>query len=88
VPSAKRSTSGQKTIRSGTTRSYIGVAKGYEPRPAFFDYKDVAGLKKFVSASGKIMSRKRTGLSASMQAALTQAIKKARFMALMPYVPE
>lgn len=50
------------------------------------DYKDVDTLKKFINPHGKIMPRRRTGLSASNQRALAQAIKRARFMALLPFV--
>jgi len=50
------------------------------------DYKDVETLKKFLNPHGKIMSRRRTGLSAGNQRELAQAIKRARFMALLPYI--
>jgi small subunit ribosomal protein S18 len=49
------------------------------------DYKNVDDLRRAMSANGKIMSRKRAGLSARDQARLAQAIKRARFMALIPY---
>lgn len=50
------------------------------------DYKDVETLKKFLNPHGKIMARRRTGLSASNQRALATAVKRARFMALLPYI--
>ena len=50
------------------------------------DYKDVETLKKFLNPHGKIMSRRRTGLSAGNQRELAQAIKRARFMALLPFI--
>ena len=50
------------------------------------DYKDVDLLKQFVNPHGRIMSRKRTGLTAKQQRAVEAAIKRARFMALLPYV--
>ncbi len=50
------------------------------------DYKDTDALKKFLNPHGKIMSRRRTGLSAANQRALAQAVKRARFMALIPYI--
>lgn len=50
------------------------------------DYKDIEILRKFVGQSGKIMSRKRTGLMASNQRKVAEAVKRARFMGLMPYV--
>jgi len=50
------------------------------------DYKDVDLLKKFVSERGKILPRRVTGTSAKYQRKLTVAIKRARMMALLPYV--
>lgn len=50
------------------------------------DYKDTETLKKFLNPHGKIMPRRRTGLSATNQRALAEAIKRARFMALLPYI--
>lgn len=52
------------------------------------DYKDITRLKNHVNPHARIMSRKRTGLKASMQRDLARAIKRARFMALMPYVSQ
>lgn len=50
------------------------------------DYKDTDLLKKFVSERGKILPRRVTGTSAKYQRKLTVAIKRARTMALLPYV--
>lgn len=50
------------------------------------DYKAVLILKKFVSDRGKIVPRRRTGTCASHQRELARAIKRARLMALLPYV--
>lgn len=52
------------------------------------DYKDTAKLKKYVSERGKILPRRITGNCAKHQRALTSAIKRARHVALMPYVCE
>ena len=49
------------------------------------DYKEVELLRKFLTSSAKVMSRKRAGTSAREQRALKLAIKRARFMALLPY---
>ena len=49
------------------------------------DYKEVELLRKFVTTSNKLMSRKRGGTSAREQRALQVALKRARFMALVPY---
>jgi small subunit ribosomal protein S18 len=50
------------------------------------DYKNVPYLAKFVSAHGRIQSRKRTGFSGQNQRALAEAIKRARLIGLMPFV--
>ncbi len=50
------------------------------------DYKDVDLLKQFVNPHGRIMSRTRTGLTAKQQRAVESAVKRARFMALLPYI--
>ena len=52
----------------------------------YIDYKDVELLKKFISANGKITPRRVTGTSAKYQRMLTTAIKRARQMALLPYI--
>ena len=52
------------------------------------DYKNTAKLKKYVSERGKILPRRITGTCAKHQRALTVAIKRARHVALMPYVAE
>src|SRR5205807_5129447 len=58
------------------------------PRPAFVDYKDVQGMKKLCTSQGKLFSRKRSGNCAAFQRAVKTALKRARFMALLPYVGE
>lgn len=50
------------------------------------DYKDIEALKKFLNPHGKIMPRRRTMLSAASQRNLAEAVKRARFMALIPYI--
>ena len=54
----------------------------------YIDYKDVELLKKFISANGKITPRRITGTSAKYQRMLTTAIKRARQMALLPYIAD
>lgn len=54
-------------------------------RGPLIDYKEVDLLRKFMTASNKIMSRKRAGTSAPEQRALKRAIKYARYLALLPY---
>jgi small subunit ribosomal protein S18 len=50
------------------------------------EYKNIAYLVKFVSANGRIQSRKRTGFSGQNQRKLATAIKQARMIGLMPFV--
>ncbi len=50
------------------------------------DYKDVELLKKFLNPHARMISRKRTGVTAKNQRNLAMAIKHARFMGLLPYV--
>ena len=52
------------------------------------DYKDTNKLKRYVSERGKILTRRITGNCAKHQRALTVAIKRARHVALMPYIAE
>lgn len=52
------------------------------------DYKDVQLLRKFISSYSKIIPRKRTGVCTSHQHVLSQAIKRARVMALLPFTPQ
>ena len=52
------------------------------------DFKDVELLKRFISDRGKILPRRMTGTCAKYQRELTKAIKRARQMALLPYVTE
>lgn len=49
------------------------------------DYKELDLIRKFLTSSSKLMSRRRGGTSAQEQNSLKQALKRARFMALIPY---
>jgi len=61
---------------------------GQRPRPVYVDYKDIELLKKLTNRQAKIIGRRKSGCSAVSQHAVTKAIKRARFMALLPYVGE
>jgi small subunit ribosomal protein S18 len=61
---------------------------GKRPRPMYVDYKDVDLLKKLINRHGRIVGRRKTGCSAASQHAVTAAIKRARFMALLTYTGE
>ena len=58
---------------------------GQRPRPMYVDYKDVELLKKLVNRHSKIVGRRKTGCTSVSQHAVSQAIKRARFMALLPF---
>lgn len=53
---------------------------------AYFDYKDVKTLQRYVNQYGQIESRKKTGLRENEQRKLSAAIKRARHIALLPFV--
>jgi small subunit ribosomal protein S18 len=61
---------------------------GKRPRPMYVDYKDIDMLKKLINRHGRIVGRRKTGCSAASQNIVTLAIKRARFMALLPYTGE
>ncbi|MBF2099413.1 MAG: 30S ribosomal protein S18 [Gloeomargaritaceae cyanobacterium C42_A2020_066] len=50
------------------------------------DYKDLDLLKRFITEQGKVLPRRVTGLTAKQQRRLTVAVKRARIMALLPFV--
>lgn len=52
------------------------------------DYKDVSRLQRYVSERGRIERRRRTGVCAKHQRRLALAIKRARYLALLPYTPD
>lgn len=52
----------------------------------FVDYKDVQYLKQFMTPHAKILAKKRTGVQAAKQREIALAIKRARYMALLPYL--
>jgi small subunit ribosomal protein S18 len=54
----------------------------------YIDYKDTRLLARFVNEQGKILPSRITGISSKMQRQLTEAIKRARHLALMPFVSE
>ena len=61
---------------------------GVIPRPVYVDYKDVRLLKSLVDREGRIQPRRRSGTSALFQRAVRDAILRARFIGLMPYVAD
>jgi small subunit ribosomal protein S18 len=71
--SSKRTTNTKKTKRVITE---------------YIDYKDAKQLQKFVNDQGKIIPRRVTGLSAKQHRELVRAIKRARQIAIMPFISE
>ena len=61
------------------------ISKLTAERIDYIDYKDVKLLQTFVAENGKILARRLSGLSAYQQRKITEAIKRARNIALLPY---
>lgn len=61
---------------------------GKPTRPVYVDYKDVKTLRTLIDREGRILPRRRTGTSALYQRAVREAVLRARFIGLLPYVPE
>lgn len=75
------------TTNGGTyhTKERFPERRGAEWSRPIVDYKEIELLRKFLTPSSKIMSRKRGGTTTQEQRALKLAVKQARFMALIPY---
>ncbi len=84
-------------VRSKEEKSKKWVRPRYVPKRKFcsfckdkikaIDYKDLARVKHYISDRGKIEPRRKTGTCAKHQRVLAVAIKRARHLALLPYVP-
>ncbi|MFV0527531.1 MAG: 30S ribosomal protein S18 [Lachnospiraceae bacterium] len=72
--------------RPGNRRKKVCVFCGKEQNE--ISYKDVNKLKRFISERGKILPRRVTGNCAKHQRAVTVAVKRARHIAIMPYVQD
>ncbi len=68
------------------SRPKIKVVREAAGGVVYVDYKDTESLRKFITANGKMLGRKRTGASSEEQRMISAAIKRARFMSLLPYV--
>jgi small subunit ribosomal protein S18 len=68
------------------SRPKIKVTRTSASGKVFIDYKDTESLKRMISGNGKILSRRRTGANAMEQRMLARAIKRARYLALAPYI--
>ena len=74
--------------RPRTQRRRRKVCQFCVDKSQFIDYKDVAKLSRYLSERGKILPRRTTGTCAMHQRQLTEAIKRARHIALLPYVTD
>ena len=81
-------TDASKIRRGGMRRRKKVCAFCSDKEHDYIDYKDVAKLKRYMSERGKILPRRITGNCAKHQRKLTTAIKKARQVALIPYVSD
>jgi small subunit ribosomal protein S18 len=81
-PAARRAAVGAR--RPGEPRKKSSPFSG--PNAPKIDYKDVRLLSRFLSERGKIVPSRITAVSARKQRELARAIKRARFLALLPYV--
>ncbi|MFM8176050.1 MAG: 30S ribosomal protein S18 [Pirellulaceae bacterium] len=87
-PAARKTSKKRTRVRTKTKKKDPLFVEGKRPRPMYVDYKDVELLSKLINRHGRIVGRRKTGCSAISQHAVTQAIKRARFMALLPYVAD
>ncbi len=64
----------------------MSVKRSRKDNPSYFDYKDTKTLQRYVNIYGQIEPRAKTGLTQTQQKQLTVAIKRARHLALLPFV--
>ncbi len=77
----------QNNRRTNTKRT-TNTKKAKRVITEYIDYKDAKQLQKFVNDQGKIIPRRVTGLSAKQHRELVRAIKRARQIAIMPFISE
>ncbi len=77
-----------RKMRPRPKRGRRKVCKFCADKAATIDYKDIRTLEKFVTERGKIMPRRMSGMCAKHQRDLAIAIKRARTVALLPYVAD
>jgi small subunit ribosomal protein S18 len=68
------------------SRPKLKIARTSASGKTYIDYKDTESLRKMMSGNGKVQGRKRTGATAMEQRMIARAVKRARYMALLPYV--
>lgn len=84
---SSRSSRSSRPARRQNYRRY-GRRRQRQSVPAYVDWKDVEFLERFIPERGKIMPRRISGVSAKDQRRVARAIKRARVMALIPYVSD
>mgnify|MGYP003321549309 CR=1 FL=1 len=84
---AERTERPERPMRSGR-KGHRKVCQFCVDKVDYIDYKDVARLRRFVSERAKILPRRVTGTCARHQRELTVAIKRARQIALLPFVSD
>jgi small subunit ribosomal protein S18 len=79
----------KKTFKRAPKPGFIGMRKKFcrfcKDKVRFIDYKDIRSLEKFLSDRGKMFSSRLTGTCAKHQRRVAIAIKRARYIALLPY---
>ena len=85
-PSAKAKARKRAKSKTRAAKRDPIFVDGKRPRPMFVDYKDVELLKKHTNRHGRVVGRRKSGCTAASQHPVTRAIKRARFMALLPYM--
>ena len=78
----------ERDIRGNGRKGRKKVCSFCVDKVEFIDYKDISRLRRFVSERAKILPRRVTGTCARHQRDLTAAIKRARYLALMPYTSD
>lgn len=66
----------------------MAIKRAKKDSPAYFDYKDVKTLQRYINMYGQIEPVAKTGLNAKQQRQLAVAIKRARHLALLPFVTQ
>jgi len=85
---AKAKIRAKKSKKKKKKSSRAKICRLTVDRVVYIDFKDVAMLKHYVTERGKIIPRRITGASAKHQRMLTEAIKLARQIALLPYAAD
>jgi small subunit ribosomal protein S18 len=85
-PGSARERREKKEQFQNFNRPKLKIARITAEGENYNDNKDTESLRKMMSGNGKILSRKRTGANAMEQRMVAQAVKRARYMALLPYV--